>query len=277
MSKIKNIYCIGSSFTQGGGFEWGSNDDYRNYKLKKNYSHLDIPKEQYYFSYPGQLQKILKDNGYQITVENLGKSGYGNQYVYRTVFDLIFSKSFNKEESLLLLEMTERGRVESYFNDINDYVIFNYQPADKGIHPEHYSIAKNYHFDDEETIKTLESKIEIFKNFYMETILNEDVFKRIEQNCAMMFSLLEQQNIKYFTTSSGLVPPHVANKVGYTDDKKIFYTYENITDDRIIDFVSNSKLSIEDETNGDWEDFHAGYHGNGVIAENIFDKIKNLL
>ena len=68
---IKKIYTFGTSFTEGGGFEFDTID----YKYKKLYENFDEDYSQYNFSYPGQLQKLIPN----IEVINLAKSGYGNE------------------------------------------------------------------------------------------------------------------------------------------------------------------------------------------------------
>ena len=98
---IKKIYTFGTSFTHGGGFEWDCLSSDVNDKLKKNYSHIDIPKNQFDFSWPGFLQRYL---GKDVEVINLAKSGFGNELIYRKVFDLVTSSDFKKDECLFLFE-----------------------------------------------------------------------------------------------------------------------------------------------------------------------------
>ena len=59
MSKIKNIYTFGTSFTKGGGFEFWSK--YTKQKLNTAYSGLREDLNQHNFSWPGQLEKIIND------------------------------------------------------------------------------------------------------------------------------------------------------------------------------------------------------------------------
>ena len=75
---IKYINCFGTSFTQGGGFEYWKNQN----GIKIAYQGLGsmIGQSHYGFSCKlGQLQKYLGDD-YQ--VKNYGKCGFGNERIY---------------------------------------------------------------------------------------------------------------------------------------------------------------------------------------------------
>ena len=95
---IKEIYTFGTSYTHGGGFEWNSLSSDVNEKLETNYGHIDITKNQFDCSWPGFLQRYLGDD---VTVTNFAKSGFGNELIYRKVFDLVTSSDFKKDECLL--------------------------------------------------------------------------------------------------------------------------------------------------------------------------------
>ena len=132
MSKIKNVHCFGTSFTAGGGFEWETEDGDRRDSIEKMYGNVNIPKTQWDYSFPGRLQTLFKDNNQNIKVYNHGKQGYGNERVYRKVFDVILSKDFKKEENLFIIEFSWLNRREFFLNEINDYVICNYGFGEEG-------------------------------------------------------------------------------------------------------------------------------------------------
>ena len=71
---IKKIYCFGTSFTEGGGFEFDTRPS-----VKYIYSGIGETISQSNFCWPGQLKKLLPN----IEVINLAKSGFGNERMYR--------------------------------------------------------------------------------------------------------------------------------------------------------------------------------------------------
>ena len=108
MDKIKYINCFGTSFTAGGGFEFGGTSDVRNNFLKFFYSGLNEEPTQFNFSYPGQIQRLNS----KIKINNYAKNGYGNDRMMRLVYDIITSIDFNKNEHIFLLEFGGIGRKE---------------------------------------------------------------------------------------------------------------------------------------------------------------------
>ena len=68
MKQLKHVNCFGTSFTDGGGHEFGKRDgDYGKY-LKEVYRNKYPNEEQtqFNFSWPGQLQKLFKENNLNI-------------------------------------------------------------------------------------------------------------------------------------------------------------------------------------------------------------------
>ena len=124
MAKIKYIHCFGTSYTAGGGFEFESINCHKNKNLLNYYGNLNEEFSQFNFSYPGQLQKLI---GNDIKVYNHGKNGYGNELLYRKVYEIITEPNFNNEENIFLLEFSGLGRKEFWLNEINDFIIVNYE------------------------------------------------------------------------------------------------------------------------------------------------------
>jgi hypothetical protein len=148
---IKYIHCLGTSFTAGGGFEFTGNNAKRSKILKQIYGNLDEELTQSNFSYPGQLQKLLST----VKVINHGKNGYGNDRMYRIVYDII-NDNFNKDEHLFLLEFSGLGRKEYWLNEINDYVILNYWiDWDTLTLKNKVDIANSYWYDTEDVTNIL--------------------------------------------------------------------------------------------------------------------------
>ena len=123
MKTIKKIYAYGSSFTQGGGFEW---EGYNKINLNNFYSKFAPEEEQTQFNYswPGQLKKLSGG----VSVINQGKSGYGLERAIRLgMEDVMTERNMRKlDKTLFLFEFPSLGRKEYYFNPIDDYIISNY-------------------------------------------------------------------------------------------------------------------------------------------------------
>jgi len=270
---IKNIHCFGTSFTAGGGFEFDSLNKSRNELLKDFYSNYGEILSQYNFSWPGQLQKNLHQDDKDIKVYNHAKNGYGNEMVYRKVFNLIFSDTFISEENLLLIEFSALGRWEFFSNSLNDYVIFNYQ-VNRLPNSDHWDIANTYNYDNAETRIILEKIKKDSFDFFKE-VINKDKFEeRLVNNNIMFLSFLELKKINYMITC----PP-----VHYFDKKGDFLLNEISMLDKLfkfedyIDFISyfsKKNMTITDETNGKIEDIHSGFLGNKNIANIIYEQLK---
>ena len=117
---IKEIHCFGTSHTEGGGFEFFNQNIAS--KLKKIYT--EQPFTQFNYSYPGQLQKLI---GSGVKVFNHGKSGYGNERMYRIAYDLIMNNEDSLSEKLFIFEFSFLGRKEFYSNTLKDHFIVNYE------------------------------------------------------------------------------------------------------------------------------------------------------
>jgi hypothetical protein len=265
---IKYIYCFGTSFTAGGGFEWESNDNDRVSLLNQYYSETSEVKKQFHYSWPGQLEKILPN----VKVHNLAKQGYGNDSIYRKCFEVVNEKSFNSEESILLIEFSDFGRKEFYLNDIKDYIVCNYAHSENGIQV--HSIANSYYYDTPTICKKLDNVFPIISNFMEKTFDENEEFKKMSMEISFFLNWLVVKNIKTIFVSS----PNIFHK----NDKKLINKFQSINYDilggscyDIFSFINNG-FSIKDETNGGYDDFHAGYEANKFISKLIYNKLVEL-
>jgi len=174
---LKNVYCFGTSYTEGGGFEFSDpnrihvgGEDWlieKDSKLVRLYDHLGIELTQFNFSWPGQLQSLV---GNDIKIHNLAKSGYGNERIHRVFFDLIEKVDNISKDSIFLFEMASLGRKEYYLNELNDYVICNYSIKDGNDTGQMHGIASTYFYDTRETTKKIIDNEDLFKEFIKKTI-----------------------------------------------------------------------------------------------------------
>jgi hypothetical protein len=260
---IKEIHCFGTSHTEGGGFEFMYRE--KNTELKKFYKEEPFTKENY--SYPGNLQKLV---GKDIKVYNHAKSGYGNERMYRLVYEVLNDGKPN-DEKLLLLEFSYVGRKEYYSKSINDYFIANYSFDEKG-NVDYLDVAQTYFVSSYKSAEKLLKPLVL--DFMTETIDFEIQEKTMKMNNDFFIDYLLYNNINFLLTS----PPFFL-QIGRGPTDKIKSNLIEFGDDFEYDlysFAVKNKLTITDETNREIIDGHSGLEGNKQIAKIIFDKINNL-
>jgi hypothetical protein len=259
---IKEIHCFGTSHTEGGGFEFMHRE--KNIELKKLYNEQPFTKENY--SYPGNLQKLV---GKDIKVYNHAKSGYGNERMYRLVYEVLNNGKPN-DEKLLLLEFSYVGRKEYYSKSINDYFITNYSFNENG-NINLYGMTQTYFVSSYKNVEKLLKPL--VYDFMSETIDFDIQQKTMKMNNDFFIDYLLYNKINFLLTT----PPYFLQlKFGLSEKiKNNLIEFEKYSYD-LYTFVDKNKLSITDETNGKIIDGHSGLEGNKKIAKIIFDKINNL-
>jgi len=265
MEKIKYINCFGTSYTAGGGFEFMKSD----IELNKVYKNINLEKTQYNFSWPGQLQKLLKDK--DIKVNNYAKSGYGNDRLYRLSYDLINSKDFKPAEHLFIFEFSGIGRDEFYYNKIDDYIVCNYQIFGKNNEYNYKFVgsAKSYKYDNKKTRQLIEDSDEFFEKYVNDFVdINANMNKMI-QNSDFFLSYLEKNKINFVFSLSPILNYEYDNnrKIKFGDG---YYFAENVN---FVEFINQNNLTITDETNGMVSDGHGGFKANNIISKCVYNKL----
>jgi len=270
MTKIKYIHCFGTSYTAGGGFEFESTSEHRVNMLKKLYENINEDKSQYNFSYPGQLQKLVNSN---VTVKNHGKQGYGNERLYRKVYDVINRDDFNPSENIFLFEFSDTGRKEMWSNDFDSYIIMNYgldfSKKPPTITP--HGLAKSYYYDTESDIRKLKNLQPLIYEYFKKTFNLKNTLELIDMNMSFLLSYLKQNNVTYYSVSytSFLERFDINNKIVFGDGNVLKQNND------FVKFASNNKLFIIDETNGRYDDLHCGFIANKLIAKQIYNFLVN--
>lgn len=259
MKNIKNIHCFGTSFTEGGGFEFDSSQ--KNTELLKSiYKSTKEELTRYNFSWPGQLEKLLPN----IKVFNHAKSGFGNERMYRVADEIISDDNFNKDENLFIFESSWLGRKEYFLNSIGDYVIFNY--TFRKTHEDMTGVGYNYLYDNKEIQQKLDKFKKIILPFFKETFKEKEVELQILRNGRFFLSFLKQKKINFLFVDSFLLDE-------IKDKNKVTFKVENETYEDLGQLVHSNKYSIENETSGKINDKHLGYFGNKLVAVTVFNKL----
>lgn len=283
MSKIKYIHCFGTSYTAGGGFEFESTDLEKRKKLRDFYSGTSERMTEYNFSWPGQLSKLLKSNGYHVEVKNHAKSGYGNERMYRLVYDIIKSKNFNKDEHLFLLEFSSVGRKEFYSTEFNDYLIFNYDVRDITNY-DNWQVAHSYFYDDDEKQLKLESIRDKVIDFFKLSIDVKEKEEEVNRNNLFFVNFLEFNKINFLFTECPLyvdadiylmMYPDVVPLKNMEPKHKIIFKHDSNIYNGFVGYFHSKDLTITRETNGLFNDGHAGLHGNKEIANIVYNDLIN--
>ena len=274
---IKYIHCFGTSYTAGGGYEFNADSPFRNQnseyiKNLKKETKTKYPKEeqtQFNFSWPGQLQKLLKQ--YSIRVINHAKSGYGNERIYRKAYKIINEPTFNVEENLFLIEFSDIGRAEFWSNTLQNYLICNYHfnDYDKDSDLILDSLGHNYCYDNGIKTEKLDYVKDIYEKYLHENGSLKDKLFQVEKNIDFFRAYLHQNGIKYLITS-GL------------DDRKYNINFgmkhngsEADMEIHFVDWFQNKKLTIQNDTNQLCKDnTHMSMKGCKEISKLVFESIK---
>jgi hypothetical protein len=253
---IKEIHCFGTSHTEGGGFEFFNQN--RASKLKKIYT--EKPFTQFNYSYPGQLQKLI---GNGVKVFNHGKSGYGNERMYRIAYDLIMNNADSLLEKLFIFEFSFLGRKEFYSNTLKDHFIVNYTILEDGANIN--GISQTYFVNHNETYELLKNKV---VPFVKETMQGQNQIKTLKMNNKFFIDFLLQQNINFL-----LATPPYGEKTDFKEDLKDKCIAYTDTENTLYGYYFRNGWTITEESGGFINDSHAGLYGNNKSAKRILETI----
>lgn len=290
MKKIKNIYTYGSSFTQGGGFEW---EGYNKGNLFNFYSKFAPEEEQTQFNYswPGQLKKLSGG----VSVINQGKSGYGVERAVRLGMEdvMIERKRGRLDKTLFLFEFPSLGRKEYYFNPIDDYIISNYTWRIEGYeHQDHvvvwdknlnyycdtHGYAKTYHEDksDLEVYQKILDNESLIYEFNKLTLNYDERTKELTRIVLGFLSFLEQHNVNYLIVNNPFIHEQYLEfyEESPSKQKTVHYEKDKGVGAEMYHYIDTNKLTITDETNGEINDGHGGLVANRNIAKKIDERLR---
>lgn len=254
---IKKIYAFGTSHTAGGGFEY--NTDRPNPSI---YKRILDSENHFDYSYPSILGRML-----DIDVINHSKQGFGYERVNRKIIEVISDESFNKDESLFLIEVSYHDRKEWYIKDLDKYLITNFSARKI----DELSHSTDYHYEDRKTCEIIKDYKNTLIDFYKLTHSDENyLIKQVQNSFIYMISLLNNLGIRYYLTNGSVpIEPMLEQKLDYSDNVVEYKFGDTITSD----FISVDDILIRDESDGIVDDDHKGYSVNLTIAETIYNKL----
>jgi len=263
---MKEIICIGTSYTEGGGLY---EPIVKEYYKKQNI----IYDKQSEVAWPSHLSKLSK-----IKVRNLGKCGSGIDYLIRNVEEIIENEDVSNK--LFILEYSGWGRTELWDSKKNQYIVTNWGPRDgKDPKNEGYSVMMTTDYTYGMQLEPEEFKL---WETFLDNHFNENDFliNRDKHFVNLLYKLLYKK--------INFVVIYLENPfwIGIYDepviiDNSIFMTKNNSK----VNYGQSHGISklVEDKQERiidilrDTNDYHPNIKGHESIALEIYSKIKNRL
>ena len=267
MSLLKNIYTFGTSFSNAGGFEFDTKPHMIEY-----YNCLDVELTKENFKYSHILSKLVND---KINVTSLAKDGFGNERIYRKIFELTNSFNFNPSENLFIIEFSDLGRKEVYVNKDKKHGIINYliNPSDENDEIINF-VGCSYDYSKKGVDNTnLEELEKIFKEFFEKSYDFKQEFNKVIMSVFSTISLLEFLKIPYIILELPFNLSIFDNWFNSFFNNILSEKILNIDGIKIFDYLQEKKQTIQSETNNKIKDGHYGYGGNIIIANEVYNKI----
>jgi hypothetical protein len=264
MSKIKNIYSFGTSFSNAGGFEF-----HRKPHMVDFYKPLGIELDKTKVQYLYLLSKLL-DN--KMKCINFAKDGFGNERVYRKIYDITMGNGFKPEENLFIIEFSDLGRKEFFVNKDNRYGIINYNV--KGERDVEFR-GSSYDYTKEIYSQNLYEVENLFKLLFRETFDFKEEVDKVHSSIYKTISYLELLKIPYILLEA---PSHLYDRNQITLLINEIYKKRLLTikGDTIFKYLRGNGYTIKHETNGLVDDLHFGYHANVIFSKMVYNKMIEL-
>jgi len=272
--KYSEIRTFGTSFTEGGGFEYWrkpiTKEVYKGFTPMKENTHFE-------FSWPGQLDKMLDSK-----VINYAKCGHGNERIYRLVHEQTTDPNFDKDKTLFLFELSGVGRKQIYSSELKKYGIYNYVVNKEGKVGELNGInmAFDYYVDEYEENEAwdwIKENYETIDKFTKLTTDRDSMTQQVQQNITYFLSYCDSIGLNYYIVedeSMILWSNHFSKNSMTKWIPKYLFT------DRYGELSINGPhgelghgFTISEETDNFITDGHNGYWGNILIASMIADEL----
>ena len=274
---VKHIHTFGSSFTEGGGFEWWSYDNMLPTIYGPYVEKWPEEKTQFPFSWPGQLSNLIKEKFPKLKnidfIHNHARCGWGNERTYRKIWEIVNKDGFKPEEHLFLIEFSDESRAEFWSVKKQKHFLVNYDYGEEDreglLYKQDVEPVFDYHretfIDENEYCKSIAP---MMTNFIRETYERKEVHRRIEQNQVTFCSWMEMMGLNWLVPLPNVVcwhpkwwkfmsPRIIKDKYGGG------YQYS----------ITQMNLNFAKETAGFHTDWHGGLAWSKIVARLTFNKM----
>lgn len=252
-SKYKYFYINGASTIEGGGLEEES--------IKKN-SVIPVYKKLYNISWNNRYevncgQRLSEIIGIKCINESL--CGGSAERVVRMTYQFIYENWSDRNKFFILIEKPDSGRYELYHK--NEYYVCNSMNHNGGNERDFVFATRNYF----EKIKYNQDKEnqKIFSDYHYNFYDFVEQVKKMDFAYAGLYSFCKRNDIKIFL----MMPNDFFFNENYDVDDIVGFQDKKLSD--ILTFCNEKKLTITDETNGEYSDFHPGYFGHIEYAKKL--------
>jgi len=254
---IKEIICIGTSFTEGDGLN-PKNDTHFAPKWYLDNKNIKVNMTEY--CWPTLLGNLSNTK----TI-NLGKSGSSIEYLIRNIEEILETKDC--KDVLFILEYSSWGRSELWCTDYNQWIVANWGPTG-GVDAKTYGysvmLSTDYNFGQQ-----LSPEYQSVYQLFLKTFFNEKEYLiQRDRNFLNLLYKLETENISYQVIM--LENPFVVN----LKEHRLF-NYKEVLPDNLWGFVDKHQLTITHETNGVVKNGHPSVSGHKYLANLFYDKGQN--
>lgn len=273
--RFKIAYFNGCSFTQGGGLETKNDVDWNELDSNGNEKGLEdgrrnvlkIYNEIYGMPYWNSRLDVaypsIFANITHIETINDSQSGGGIERLIRTTQDFISDNWHDKNNLLIILELTDFQRLEFYSNTFEEHLLFNYTIHSDGNKIDEWfscrDYAKRVYSDDNNYLNP------ILKPFVEECLNPKQIFQRLTRDLINFLSFLQLNGIQFFITED--------------PNYEMIGIKEKIFSERVLpigssyQWAQNNKGRIVDEV--PIEDVHPGVLGHRGYAKSLVSYLES--
>lgn len=260
--KIDEIICVGSSHTQGGGLHPKRNKEIVKYFSSKYKESISDETH----SWPKLIENISG-----IKTRNLGKCGTGVEYIVRNIEEILEEDISNK---FFVIERSIWGRSEVWDVQLKEWIVRNWGHHDGKNETNGFASYHTYDYNFE-----YENSDEVFwdykqhngiTNLYLDTFMSEsNELIRLDRLFLNLCYRLSYLKIPYIILKSEQYYLHGMEDIDIIKDNTL--SLEDGSD--LWDYLSKKEISIFHESNGEYDDGHAGVEGHKHLAELILKEI----
>jgi hypothetical protein len=255
---IKEIICIGTSFTEAAGLNPKKPLDNKAVEWYKENKNIII-KSLSEYSWPNQLSELSG-----IKTRNLGKCGSSIEYLMRNVEEILETEDCS--DKFFILEYSSWGRSELWTTEYNQWLIANWGHKNGDEPSDGYAtmLTTDYNFG----TQLVQDKMDIY-NTFLDNFFNESEFLlQRDRHFLNLLYKLKSKNINY------QIIPLEGVYLKELEKNSLFNTNKlGIKSVSLWDYVDKMGWDITSETNGKIEDGHPSITGHKKLAELLYEKI----